>query len=140
MKISIIVSQISVAFIVCSVMADPDSSEESVERNLDKATQFTEHLIDGHVLDEVVAKDISVREVCELLNSKLSKHLKSVALDGFGFDGIWIDPKSSVSEKRVFFHVKKITVRAVLDLICSQNGLRYTIRKGRVTLSPAGVE
>jgi|GEM_PF-4742677 len=117
---------------VCSLRGEEANNENAKVNVMPKAV--VEMLLDSYIFEELEAKDITLPEVCLIINKKLNKHLKMMG-DRLTFTGV-VPPRQAdeLKKLKVFLHIKRLTAHSVIKMICEQTGTTFVVRDGGVLI------
>jgi len=117
---------------VCSLRGEEANNENAKVNVMPKAV--VEMLLDSYIFEELEAKDITLPEVCLIINKKLNKHLKMMG-DRLTFTGV-VPPRQAdeLKKLKVFLHIKRLTAHSVIKMICEQTGTTFVVRDGGVPI------
>lgn len=106
----------------------------------DGNTQFADRMIRAIIVPEFEAREVTLIEVCEKLNEILQRHQDDIGIPKATAITVVIDKDLEIAKRIVFLHVKHISLKTILSIICEQNYLIYVLEGDSIRFESSAVE
>ena len=116
-------------FILCAIMLGVSFSAQG---KINPEEKFAERLLTSFTVTEFEGKNITLLEACNKLNDLFVRHQKDIGTAKFALYTIYVDKNHRIAKLNIFLHVKHVTLKAILDILCGQNYLIHIFEGGKI--------
>lgn len=94
--------------------------------------EFADELTTMYIVTEFQAKNITLTDACNKLNDLFVHHQKVIGSKDAHIFKIQVAENIDNNDSMVFLHVKRISLKTILMIICEQSSINYHIKDRKI--------